>query len=328
MPDAEVAAPSRRGRSRDPWPPFKPGLGAWWRDHVRIARETVHFVSLRLATSLVVWLLVGIALALPAGLLLLQVNLAHLTEGWQGRPGLTLYFALDAKDPDIEGAARALEAEDAVSHVTVTTRAEALEEFRRDAGLADALDLLGSNPLPASLTAALETGISDADLDRLVALAEGRAGVDEVVLEKTWLERINDISRLVQRLGIILGVLFALGAVLVTATSVRLAIESRLEELKVQKLVGATDRQIRRPFLYFGAFYGIGGGMLAAMLLSVCLLAIETPLTELLGSYDQELETAGFDPLFLLLLLVTGAVLGVIGALVAARQRLQDLEIL
>lgn len=327
MAEASDALPPRRGR-RDPWPPFKPGVGAWWRDHARIARETVHFVSLRLGTSLVVWLLVGIALALPAGLLLLQINLSQLTTGWQGRPGLTVYFDLDASDEDIQAAARVLEAEAAVTGVTVTTRDQALEEFRSYAGLSDALDLLGSNPLPASLSAALDPEVGSDALDALVSLAQGRAGVDEVVVEKTWLERVNDLSRLVRRLGIILGVLFGVGAVLVTATSVRLAIESRLEELKVQKLVGATDRQIRRPFLYFGAFYGVGGGLLAAMLLSVCLLAIESPLSELLGSYDQELDTAGFDPLFLLALLVIGGVLGVIGALVAARQRLQDLEIL
>ena len=64
--DARPADARPRPRSRDPWPPMKPGLGAWWRDHVRIARETLRFVSVRLGTSLLVWLLVGIALALLA----------------------------------------------------------------------------------------------------------------------------------------------------------------------------------------------------------------------------------------------------------------------
>ena len=136
------------------------------------------------------------------------------------------------------------------------------------------------------------------------------------------------VSSWVSRLGVILGVLFGIGAVLVTATSVRLAIEARLEELRVLKLVGATDRQIRRPFLYFGAFYGLGGGLVAAMLISLCLVAIEAPLSNLLGSYGRDLETAGFDPIFLSGLLLMGGFLGVAGALLAARQRLTDLEIL
>jgi len=324
---AEAGASSRR-RLRDPWPPLRPGLGAWWRDHLRIARETMHFVSARLGTSLVVWLLVGIALALPSGLLLLQVNLAELTAGWEGRPGLTVYFKLDSSSEQVAAAAKVLEADASVEQVAVTSREQALEEFRAFTNLTDALDMLGDNPLPASLNATLETGVAEAALTELVTLAQSRPGVQEVVVEKTWLERVNDISRVVTRLGIILGVLFGIGAVLVTATSVRLAIEARLDELRVQKLVGATDRQIRRPFLYFGAFYGVGGGLIAAMLLSLCLVAIESPLTALLGSYGQQLETAGFNPAFLLALLVVGGALGVVGSLVAAAQRLRDLEIL
>ena len=307
---------------------MRPGVGGWIRDHLRIAGETVHFVSARLGTSLVVWLLVGIALALPSGLLLLQVNLASLTQGWEGRPGLTVYFNLATEPDQIAAAASVLEADAAIDSVTLTSREQALAEFREYTSLADALDVLEENPLPASLSAALRTGLDDTALAKVVALAEGRPGVEEVVVEKTWLERVNDISSVVSRLGMILGVLFGVGAVLVTATSVRLAIEARLDELRVQKLVGASDRQIRRPFLYFGAFYGVGGGLIAAMLLSLCLLAIEAPLTTLLGSYDTQLETAGFNPIFLVMLLLIGGVLGVIGALVAVAQRLKDLEIL
>ena len=325
---AEAAPRVRPGRRRDPWPPLRPGFIAWWRDHLRIARDTLQFVSSRIGTSLLVWLLVGIALALPAGLLLLQVNLAQMTASWEGRPGLTLYFGLDTSSTQVAALARTLEAQPGIQAVEITSREEALEEFRGYTNLADALDLLEINPLPASLRAALEPGLSAQELDALADLAGSRAGVEEVVLEKTWLERITDISQVVSRLGVILGMLFGVGAVLVTATSVRLAIEARLDELKVQKLVGATQRQIRRPFLYFGAFYGIGGGLVAAMLISLCLVVIEAPLSDLLGSYGQELSTAGFNPLFFLALLVVGGALGVMGALVAAAQRLKDLEIL
>ncbi len=323
-----MAEKTQPRRSLDPWPPIKPRLGAWWRDHARTARETIHFVSERLATSLLVWLLVGIALALPSGLFLLQDNLSDMTVAWDGRPGLSAYFDLPTTSAQIAATAQLLEADPAIESVHITTREAALAEFRQYSNLLDALDLLASNPLPASLRATLVPGTELTDLDRLAQLVAQRPGVAEVVVEKTWLERITDISQVVSRLGIILGVLFGVGAILVTATSVRLAIESRLDELRVLKLVGATERQIRRPFLYFGAFYGLGGAVVAAMLISVCLVVIETPLTNLLGSYSQTLEMAGFDPIFLSTLLAIGGLLGVAGALVAASQRLKDLEIL
>ena len=150
--------------------------------------------------------------------------------------------------------------------------------------------------------------------------------MDDVVIEFTWLERLRSLTQLIERLGWILGGLFALGAVLVTAASVRLAIDGRLEELRVLSLVGATRAQIRRPFVYFGVFYGLGGAIVAAMLLAITLTAIETPLTALLGSYDLPVQVRGFDLLFLGSLLLVGLVLGVMGALLAVRQRIRGAQ--
>jgi len=313
---------------RDPWPRVRPGLLALARDHLRVARETWQFVSTRIGTSLLVWLLVGIALALPGGLFLLQANLAAMTGGWEGRPGLSVYFELGAPAETIQSLGALLGTREEIDAVTIVTQDEALAEFQRYASLADALDLLDENPLPASLRATLRLGSTPAALQALADSLAKETGVGEVVVEKTWLERVSDITRVVSRLGLMLGLLFGLGALLVTATSVRLAIEARLEELRVLKLVGATDGQMRRPFLYFGACYGLGGGLFAAMLISLGLVMVETPLTDLAGSYGQDLEVAAFDGGFLLALLGIGTVLGVLGALLAARQRLAGLEIL
>jgi cell division transport system permease protein len=270
---------------------------------------------------------VGIALALPAGLRLLQVNLVEISAGWDGRPGLTVYFEIGARGEAVEAARATLESVPGIATAWVTSADAALAEFRSYTELADALDVLGENPLPASLRATLAADAGIAELEAASRVARGLEAVGEVVVEKTWLERIIDISQVVSRLGLILGALFAVGAVLVTATSVRLAIEARLEELRVLKLIGATDRQIRRPFLYFGAMYGLGGGVVAAMLISLCLVAVEGPLAHLVGSYGSELKMSGFDPIFLGGLLLAGAVLGVAGALLAARQRVAKLEI-
>jgi cell division transport system permease protein len=261
-------------------------------------------------------------------LFLLQVNLAAMTGAWEGRPGLSVYFELDAEEADVKDLATRFEAQPAVAGVSVVTQEQALAEFQQFSGLADALALLERNPLPASLRALLTDDAGSAELTALAELASQQASVAEVVVEKTWLERVRDITQVVTRLGMVLAVLFGLGAVLITATSVRLAIEARLEELRVLKLVGATDAQIRRPFLYFGVVYGLGGALVAAMLISLCLLVIERPLSALLGSYGAALDLAGFDLGFLGVLFLTAGVLGVAGALVAAGQRLRDLEIL
>lgn len=311
-----------------PWPQQRAGMLARWRDHVRVQRDSVNFVSKRLGTTLLVWLLVGIALALPGGLFLLQLNLAAMTGAWEGRPGLTVYFDLGVAPAVVDELAATLGGQASVQQVAIVTPEEALAEFQAYTDITDALDLLQVNPLPASLRATLVSGADAGDLETLAALAGRHPGAAEVVVEKTWMERVADLTRVVTRLGVMLAVLFGVGAVLITATSVRLAIEAHLDELRVLKLVGATGAQMRRPFLYFGAIYGLGGALLGAMLISLCLVVIERPLADLLGSYGQSLQLTGFDLKFLGALFGIAGVLGVTGALIAARQRLNGLEIL
>jgi cell division transport system permease protein len=274
-----------------------------------------------------VWLLIGIALALPGGLYLLQVNLTAIADRWEGKPGITVYFDVGAAGDLAEAVERDLGREAAVERVVLVTADEALAEFQTYAGVADALTHLGRNPLPASLRVILEDGTRPTEFERLATKLRAAPGVHEVTIERTWIERLEAMTRVVRRLSWILAGLFALGAVLVTATSVRLAIEGRLEELKVMKLVGANDAFLRRPFLYFGLLYGLGGGVAGAMLISGVLLVIESPLAALVGSYGSRLDVEGLTPGYFLGLFALGGVLGVCGALVAVRQRLRDLEV-
>jgi cell division transport system permease protein len=303
------------------------GAERWVRDHARVARESAAFVSHRLPTSLLVWLLIGIALALPGGLYLLQVNLAAIADRWEGKPGVTVYFEVGAGEAVARALERKLEREEGVHRVVLVTAEAALAEFRQYTGVADALTHLGRNPLPASLRIVLEDGARPEAFERLATRLSREAGVEEVTIERTWLERLAAMTGVVRRLSYLLAALFALGAVLVTATSVRLAIEGRLEELRVMKLVGATDAYLRRPFLYFGLLYGLGGGLAGAMLISAVLVIIESPLAALVGSYGSRLDVAGLTVGFFLGLFALGGALGVCGARVAVWQRLQNLDI-
>lgn len=313
--------------STHPWPSPPRARFAWFRDHARVASESFGYLSARLATSLLVWLLIGIALALPAGLFLLQTNLSSLTGDWQGRPGVSVYFERGVAKTQVDAVILKAEAQASVQQVWHITPEAALEEFQEFSGLAESLDLLAANPLPSSLKVTLVGSADVVDLQDVARILGAQKGVDEVVIEKTWLERLAALSSLVNRLGVVLGAMFALGAVLVTATSVRLAIEARLDELRVQKLVGASNAFLRRPFLYFGLLYGLGGGLIALMLLSAVLLLLEKPLATLLGSYGGTLNVVGFDFTFLAGLMLLGGVLGLFGAVLASQQRLATVEV-
>ncbi|MDE0450864.1 MAG: permease-like cell division protein FtsX [Gammaproteobacteria bacterium] len=313
--------------SRDPWPPVQRPRFAWIRDHWRVGWDCFAIACRRLWSSLLVWLLVGISLALPTALYILQRNLAAVASQWDGRPSFTVYLQTGTDVGVARVLATRLDAETEVERAWVITPEQALEDFGEGLAIADALEVLGENPLPASVRATVADGVGEAELQALVDGLRKAEQVDEVAMERAWLERMGAISALVGRVGWILAGIFGLGAALVTASSVRLVIESRLEELRVQKLVGGTNAFVRRPFLYFGLFYGVGGGVVAAMLVSGLLIALEAPLERLFSSYHERLAIHGMSAPLVGVLLGVGGLLGVCGALIASGRRLRGVEL-
>ena len=318
----------RGGRKiRDPWPPVKRPRFAWIRDHWRVSRDCFSIACRRLWSSLLVWLLIGISLALPATLYLLQRNLAAAAAHWDGRPGFTVYLQTGTDVGVARELAARLGAAPEVERAWVITPQQALEEFSEGLNIADALEVLGENPLPASVRATVADGVGEAELQRFIAQESAGERVDEVIMEKAWLERMAALSDVVARVGWILAALFGLGAALVTSSSVRLVIESRLEELSMLKLVGGTDAFVRRPFLYFGLFYGVGGGIVAAMLVAGSLVALEAPLMTLFDSYRERVMIEGIGGPLVGALLGIGGLLGICGALLATNRRLRQVEL-
>lgn len=300
-------------------------LRTWFADHARVAADTSLFVSQRLTSSFLVWLMVGVALTLPGLLWIAQSNAKAFSQQWPGSTALTVYMKLAASEQLINDMQERLNLEAGVERVVLTAPDQALQELLAQsddsAFLSDALAAVGSNPLPASFAVVLTDKSSYLQLEALSRKLSAQTGVDDVVIEMTWLERLRDLSDLANRTGGALSVMLLIAAVLVAFASVRLAIESRLGELRVLALIGATPAQMRRPFLYFGSAYGIGGGVMAIVLIAVFLDQIETPLQSLLISYRAGIEIAGFTPAFLLAILLVGWFLGVAGALLALLQR-------
>ena len=311
----------------EPWPPPPRPPFATLREHRRVGSDSLVFVSEHLGATLLVWLLIGIALALPATLYLLQANLGAIADEWRGRPGFSVYFEVGADIDQAHALKRDLLALPDIDQATVVTPEQALDEFRGSVAVADALELLGENPLPASLRATLADGVPATRLSSLAERAAAADGVEEVVVEKLWLQRLAALSAVVDRMAWMLAALFGVGAALITSASVRLAIEGRLEELRVQRLVGAATAFIRRPLLYLGAIYGLGGGIIAAMLIAAALSALEGPLGTLFDSYGSKLELDWMAPPFMAGLLGASVILGLAGAFLAARTRLKSLAV-
>jgi len=313
--------------ANEPWPRSRRSIAAFFRDHAGVIRDSFRYTSRHFGTSLLVWLLIGTAMSAPAGLYLLQRNIEVISRQWESLNSFSVYFNVDASAGDVEALVQRMSSQVEIEAVTTVTPEEALDEFSSYTEITDALTLLQSNPLPASARVTVDDDVSVTRISEIASQFERADAVDEIVVERSWLGRLKAINELIARLGWVLGILFGIGSILITAASVRLALEMRLEEIKVLKLVGATDAFVKRPFLYFGAIYGFGGSLVAAMVLSAALILLEAPLGALGSSYGAMVRFQGDEPVFYIGLVLVGVVMGVAGGLVASNQRLREINI-
>ena len=288
------------------------------RAHAEAASETYFFLARRSISSLLVWLMIGLSLALPSGLYLLGVNLARVESNWTARPALNVYLDVGLAAPVVTRLRMQIAALPGVVAVEHVTAERALAELARQLPIESELRELGGNPLPDSFRVAAAPSI---DLTALEAQIRRTSGVDQVVSERLWRERFAALTGLVIQMGWLLGSMLALTSSVVAGAAVRLAVDARLDEIQVLRLFGATDAQVRRPFLDLGLWYGLGGGLLGALAVSVSLGVVERALAPLSLSYGAKFDIAGFDLQLLVTLIGGGAVLGVLGAWVSAQWR-------
>jgi cell division transport system permease protein len=135
-------------------------------------------------------------------------------------------------------------------------------------------------------------------------------------------QRLNAILQLLR--GIVVGaaVLLGIGVLAIIGNTVRLEIYNRRAEIEVTKLVGGSNAFVRRPFLYTGLFYGLGGAALAALLVLLGLTLLNAPVTRLAESYGSAFRLLTPAPRDAVLLLAAGGLLGLLGAWVAAARHL------
>lgn len=299
---------------------------SWQRHHRLSAADSLYRIAEAPLSSVLTWLVIGIALALPVGLNVLLENSQQLSANWDSPAQISLFLG-DEIDAE---AARDLRAElrdlDGVGEVTFVSREDALAEFSALSGFADVVASLDDNPLPNLLLVTPVAGAAAEQIEALLAQLSERPQVARAVLDSAWLARLNSLLVLGQRAVWSLGALLVLGAVLILGNTLRLAIESRREEIVIVKLMGGSNAFVRRPFLYTGLWYGIGGGAMAALLVALGLWVLEAPLGRLLNLYESAFTVQGLGFMGSLNLAMLGGVLGLAGAWLAVSRHLGAIE--
>jgi cell division transport system permease protein len=300
---------------------------AYMQHHKLMAIDSLQRLMSSFGSSLMTWLVLAIALSLPMTLYVSLENVKQLSRTLDQSSQMSVYLKQGTLDRFAAEIVTDLKSWSQIQTVLYISPEQALAEFTSSTGLTDVIDGLDSNPLPGVISVVPKLDQQNVvELEQLEQKILSLRHVESVQLDLLWVKRLYQFMDLGQRLVWALAALLGLAVLLIIGNTIRLSIESRRDEIRVVKLVGGTDAFVRRPFLYTGIWFGLGGGLIAWILLSVGLYWLSGPVERLITLYGSDFVLRGLGFSDSLLLIFDGVLLGWLGAWLAVSRHLSRIE--
>lgn len=315
-------------KTSEPIPAGRPAgpVSAWFLCHVNTSVDALGRLARQPFASLMILLVIAVTLALPAAMYLVIKNAQSIGSNWENALDFSIYLKSDVTLEDATRLAGLIRQRADVAQVTLISAQDALDEFKSASGFGAALDHLMTNPLPHTLV----VRPSGANTEQSMILLHEEVGnlpeADLVQVDTEWVQRFHAILDILRRAIAIGAVLLGVAIVVIIGNTIRLDIQNRRDEIEVTKLIGASNAFVRRPFLYSGLWYGLGGGLLALALVRYGLYALEQPVRRLAGLYNSAFSVLELDLSESLLITGTGVLLGLAGSWLAAARHMRRIE--
>ena len=246
---------------------------------------------------------------------------------------ITVYFNLGSPENKIISLKEAIEQMPQVKGVTYVPDTEALAQFKtkhqNDYLILQGLDELDDNPLSAYLNIkAKDISQYESIADVLwgdSALAKDNVSIIKKVdyhQNKIIIDRLITLIDGAQKLGLLITAMLVLISIIITFNTIRLTIYISREEIGIMKLVGATSKFVRGPFLIEGALYGLIATIITIGAFFPITLWLGNHMTQFLGINLFSYYLANFFQI-LIIVLVSGVLLGIISSFLAVSKYIQ-----
>ena len=303
------------------------GVGSYGTRHAQALLGSLGRLARAPLATMLTLIVIAVALALPAGLALVVNNLRAATGDLGSAVDFSVHFKPDTAIERVQQIAASARQRPGIESITVKTAAQALEEFKEASGFGDALTALETNPLPHHLIVRPgKTASGPAEVESLRRYFSAFPEVDIVQLDLDWVRRLHSLLDVLKRVLWVVMAVLALGVLAVIGNTIRLEIQNRRSEIEVTKLVGGSNAFVRRPFLYTGVFYGLGGAALAALIVVGSMAYLDQAVGDLSAQYGGSFRMTGLGLHGFGILAGTGALLGWLGALISTGRHLRRIE--
>jgi cell division transport system permease protein len=298
-------------------------MSLWLNQHQQPLKLVIGRMQNNLMATLLMFCVIGVTLCLPAILYTVVDNLSRLSAGVESKPQISLFLKLDASNKtEIESH---LKKHADIASFEFVSKDDAWSKMQQDKNTADAAASLDKNPLPDAFYITPKN-VSPENIAHLQEEMQKWNGVELAQVDANWVKRLDTILKLGKKAVFVLVVLLGFALITVIGNTIRLQIMTQREEIEVSKLIGATNPFIRRPFLYAGVLYGLGGGLAALLILALVTLLFNFSVTEIADLYASNFRLHLPNGLSILVLLASATALGWLGSYFAVNRTLAQFE--
>ena len=245
----------------------------------------------------------------------------------------SIYLADGVSETQIANLRAEIQQLDFVDSVEYVTQAQAQSDlsadFNNDEAILQALALAGDNVLPSSFR------VTVSDLERMSEIRtvaeneEFKSIVDSVSLGQTdaqaTIDKASSAQRFINLGSIVAGVTLSAVSIMIIFNTIRMAIYTRRDEIRIMKLIGATPGYIRGPFLVEASLYGVFAGFIA----NAIVYSLIYSLGKKVAQQPEFSQTYSFfmQPTTIILMqlsvLTLGILIGVISSMLAMEKHLK-----
>ncbi|MBM4120634.1 MAG: ABC transporter permease [Nitrospira sp.] len=290
-------------------------------------RRLAHFIREALVNIRLNWTTTVIAVATTAFtlacfgvFLLLYLNLRAVATSLQSDFKVVVYVQESVPAQGVAQLQSLLKADPGVQVVSYVSKEQALADFRAqfpaDSHL---LQGLGENPLPASFVVSLSPSLRSPDaVRRWAERVKSVPGVEQVQYSRDWIDNLTAIVGYLELVAVGIGTVLSAASATIIASTIRLTLYARREEIEIMRLIGATSSFIRIPYLIEGTMLGMMGSAVALAILKggFELFKVRLGMPGRFLGIDSGVQF--FSGQVVGLIAAAGLILGFIGSLVSA----------
>jgi cell division transport system permease protein len=282
-----------------------------------VARETASNLWRNRLMTIAAVLTVAVSLSLVGTALLLRQGVAHATTQWQHGVSVELFLKPSVSNSQKASVEQQLHQLPYVQTCLFRSQAYDYNEAKHLL-TPDESQALTVATTPSSLRCALN---NPSQAQAIARQFDGYPGVSTVSYPGQAIKNMEQFTRILQLVFLILAVILLLSASVLILNTIRLAIFARRREVSVMKLVGATNWFIRVPFMFEGVIQGLLGALVAAVVVVVLHIVLNALGSGQTSNVLSQMRLSTHEVVFTsLVVLLIGVLIGSIGSALGIRR--------